>query len=175
MPTPSQGPDSPSIWVERFADLIAPGLVLDLAAGNGRHTSLMRCRGHHVVAVDRNVAALHALRDPGVTIVETDLEAAAAWPLGTQRFAGVIVTNYLHRPLFPAIVGAVDAGGVLIYETFAAGNERLGQPRNPAFLLQPGELLDAVRGALRVIAYEDCEVAAPRPAMVQRIVARAAD
>ncbi len=174
MPITPLGPDSPSAWVERFADLIAPaGVVLDLAAGGGRHTRLLRRRGHPVVAVDRETSALRALADDGVSIVEADLETEAGWPLGAQRYVGVIVTNYLHRPLFPAIVAAVGAGGILIYETFALGNERFGKPSNPAFLLRAGELIDAVRGKLRILAYEDLEIASPRSAMVQRIVARA--
>ena len=173
--TPPHAPGAASAWVERFAHLIGPGTVLDLAAGNGRHARLLSGRGHHVVAVDRDVSSLRALGDPHVKVLETDLEAESAWPLGTQRFAGVVVTNYLHRPLLPAIVAAVGPGGILIYETFAVGNERFGKPSNPAFLLQPGELIDAVRGRLRVVAYEDLEVAAPRPAMIQRIVARAED
>src|SRR5690606_29782560 len=93
------------------------------------------------------------------------------WPLGDRRFAGVIVTNYLHRPLLPLIVQAVAPGGALIYETFAQGNERFGRPRSPRFLLEPGELLEAVRGQLEVVAYEHGEIPEPKPAMVQRIAA----
>jgi hypothetical protein len=82
-----------------------------------------------------------------------------------------VVANYLHRPLFPRLLQALAPEGVLIYETFAAGNERYGKPSNPAFLLKPGELLEIVRGRLRVIAYEDLEVSDPRRAAVQRICA----
>lgn len=159
----------PSPWVKRFASLVPPGPVLDVAAGAGRHARLFLARGHPVTAVDRDVSRLNA---PGATVLEFDLETGAAWPLGAQRFAAVVVANYLHRPLLPAIVQAVAVGGLLIYETFAQGNERFGKPSNPAFLLAPGELLDAVRGRLRVVAYEDVEIAEPRPAMVQRIAAR---
>lgn len=173
MPTTPQAPDSPSPWVERFAGLISPGVVLDLAAGGGRHTRLLRRRGHHVVAIDRDVSALRGMADDGVRIVESDLETEAGWPLGAQRFVAVIVTNYLHRPLLPAIIAAVGPGGILIYETFAVGNERFGKPSNPAYLLRPGELIEAVRGRFRILAFEDLEIAVPRPAMVQRIVARA--
>ncbi len=99
-----------------------------------------------------------------------DLENAA-WPLGERSFGAIVVTNYLHRPLFPRIVAAIAGNGVLIYETFAAGNERFGKPSNPDFLLRPGELLDVVAGKFRVIAYEDLQIGEPKPAMVQRICA----
>ncbi len=169
----------PSPWVSRFAAAVPPdgpggGVVLDVAAGGGRHSRLFLERGHKVVAVDRDTAALVRIAAAGrLEIVTADLEAGAAWPLAGRRFAGVIVTNYLYRPLFPALLAAVAPGGVLMYETFAVGNERFGKPSNPDFLLKPGELLDAVRGRLRVLAYEDLEISDPRPAMVQRIAARA--
>jgi len=169
----SHGPSEASAWVRRFAERIpAGGPVLDLAAGGGRHTRLFLALGHPVTAVDRDVAALADLRDnPAATILTADLESGRPWPLGDRRFGGVIVTNYLHRPLLPAIVAAVAPGGCLIYETFAVGNERFGKPSNPDFLLRPDELLDAVRDKLTVIAYENLQVAAPRPAVVQRIAA----
>jgi SAM-dependent methyltransferase len=146
--------------------------VLDLAAGAGRHTRLFVGRGHLVTAVDRDVTGLMDLQaNPAVTALAVDLEDGRHWPLGDRRFAGVIVTNYLHRPLLTDIVAAVAPGGCLIYETFAVGNERYGKPSNPNFLLQPGELLEAVRGRLTVLAYENLEVSDPRAAMVQRIAA----
>jgi SAM-dependent methyltransferase len=161
-----------SEWVRRWAHTLAPGCsVLDLACGHGRHAMLLASLGHSVLAVDRNAQALAGI--PASDRVETltaDLETGA-WPLHGRRFGGVIVTNYLHRPLFPALVDALADDGVLIYETFAIGNERFGKPSNPAFLLGPGELLEVVRGVLRVIAYEDRFVDQPRPAMVQRICA----
>lgn len=170
--------NTPSSWVRRFADFVrkegpSGGTVLDVAAGGGRHTALFLERGHKLVAVDRDTDALLRLSRDGLEIIKADLEAGAPWPLLGRRFAGVVVTNYLHRPLFPTLIDAVEPGGILIYETFALGNERFGKPSNPAFLLRPGELLEAVRGRLRVIAYEDVEVSEPRPAMVQRIAARA--
>lgn len=167
------GPTTISPWIRRFAGLIpARGSVLDLAAGGGRHTRFLVGLGHRVTAVDLDVSALADLREQSaVTILAADLEDGGPWPLGDQRFAGVVVTNYLHRPLLPDIVASVAAGGCLIYETFAAGNKRFGKPSNPAFLLRPGELLDAVRGRLSVVAYENLEVAAPKPAIVQRIAA----
>ena len=173
MPAESHCVAAPSPWVERFASLVpAGGDVLDLAAGGGRHSTFFRGRGHEVVAVDRDTRALTTLAasDPGLTVIEADLEApGAAWPTGERRFAGIVVTNYLHRPLFPAIRAALAPGGALIYETFAVGNERFGKPSNPDFLLRPGELLELASGLL-VVAYENLEI--PRPAMVQRIAAR---
>jgi SAM-dependent methyltransferase len=148
--------------------------VLDLAAGGGRHSRLFRERGHAVLAVDRDPQAMAALAAEGIATGVEDLEAGTIPACLGRGYAGVVVTNYLHRPLLPAIVAAVAPGGWLIYETFAQGQERFGRPSNPAFLLAPGELLEAVRGRLRVVAYEDVECAEPRPAMVQRIAARAA-
>ncbi len=152
---------------------IAPGGdVLDLACGTGRHSRLLAEQGFRVCAVDRDSQAIRSLDGiKGVTVQVADLENEP-WPLADRRFDGVIVTRYLHRPLFPRIVGAVAPGGVLIYETFAAGNERFGKPSNPDFLLQAGELLEIVRGRLQVIAYENIELASPRPAKIQRICAQ---
>ncbi len=165
----------PSPWILRFAELVPrAGPVLDLGAGEGRHTTVFLDRDYAVTAVDRDTTALAALTRTGLELIVADLEGDHTWPLGERRFAGVVVTNYLHRPLLPAIVAAVAPGGVLLYETFAAGNERFGRPASPEHLLQPGELLDIVRGKLRVIAYEDVELTTPRRCMVQRIAAIAA-
>ena len=124
-----------------------------------------------VTTVDIDLAGLGDFRtDPGVELLAADLEGAP-WPLGDRRFQAVVVTNYLHRPLLPYLVAAVAEGGVLIYETFAQGNEAYGKPSNPNFLLAPGELLEAVRGALTVVAYEHGKAATPRPAVIQRIAA----
>lgn len=163
---------APSAWVVRWAHLLAPGgTVLDLAAGSGRHSAWLAARGHAVTAVDRDAEAL--LSQPGVTggaitALVADLEGGA-WPLPGRVFDGVIVTNYLWRPLFGAIVAAVGPAGVLIYETFAAGQESVGRPARPEFLLAPGELLAAVAG-LRIVAFEDGFLSAPER-FVQRIVA----
>jgi len=163
---------TPSAWVIRWSGLVpAGGRVLDLACGNGRHSRFFAARGHPVEAVDRDPAKLAALAGvPGISTRGADLEGDQ-WPYPGDQFAGIVVANYLYRPLFPHLLAALATGGVLIYETFAAGNERYGRPSNPAFLLAPGELLDVVNGRLRVIAYEDLHVSEPRPAMVQRICA----
>lgn len=162
----------PSPWVARFGVLVrSGGAVLDVACGRGRHARWFAGRGHPVTGVDRDPAAIDALAGlAGVTADTADLEAGA-WPYAGRRFAAVIVTNYLHRPLFPALLEALDADGVLIYETFAEGNQAYGRPANPDFLLRRGELLETVRGRLRVLAYEDGLVEVPRPAVVQRICA----
>ena len=161
---------APSAWVQRFLPLIRhDGKALDLAAGGGRHTRLLIDMGFQVTAVDRKVEALLALAGSHYAVHEIDLEGGAAWLPG-GGYDAIIVTNYLYRPLFPAIRQALAAQGMLIYETFAAGNERLGRPGNPDFLLQPGELLEAFAG-LTVIAFEQGEVSVPRPAVIQRIAA----
>ena len=145
--------------------------MLDVACGSGRHARYFAGRGHPVEAVDRSDGSLASLSGvPGVSIRSADLEGGL-WPYAGRRFAGIVVVHYLHRPLFPILLDALAPGGVLIYETFAVGNERYGRPSNPAFLLKHGELLDAVRGRLRVIAYEDLEITDPRPAVIQRICA----
>ena len=171
-PDPAHDLLAPSAWVCRWAARIpAHGTVLDVAAGGGRHARWLAARGHPVEAVDRDAAAMTRLAETGgIRTLVADLEAGD-WPYPGRTFAAVIVTNYLHRPLLPVLVESVAPGGVLIYETFAVGNERFGRPANPDFLLKPGELLEAVRGRLRVVAYEDLQVEEPKPAMVQRICA----
>lgn len=163
---------SPSEWVKRWTGFIAAGgEVLDLACGSGRHSRYLASAGYRVCAVDRDAQALAALTDvAGVNVQVADLERAP-WPLDGRRFAGIVVANYLYRPLFPHLLDTLTEDGVLIYETFAHGNERFGRPSNPDFLLRPGELLEVVRGKLRVLAYEDLQVSLPKPAMVQRICA----
>lgn len=164
-----------SPWIVRWAPLIAAGAaVLDVAAGSGRHTRFFLGRGHPVTALDRDVGRLADLAgEAGIEIVAADLEDGSPWPLPGRRFGAVVVTNYLHRPLWPALLGALEPGGVLLYETFMVGNERFGKPSNPAHLLRDGELLDVAReGRLSVVAYEAAMRSDPSPAMVQRIAAR---
>lgn len=160
----------PSSWVLRALPLLRPGgVVLDVAAGAGRHSRALRAAGFDVVAVDVDTTHLDDLRaDPAVEVVTADLESES-WPFGDRRFDGIVVTNYLHRPLFDVLLGSLVAGGVLVYETYARGQERFGRPREPDFLLRAGELLEVVRGRASVVAFEDLVL--PRPARVQRIIA----
>jgi SAM-dependent methyltransferase len=156
---------NPSPWVTRWAKLIPPGRVLDVASGSGRHARFLAQLGYSVTALDREPQSI-----PGVRFIQADLEDGRPWPLPGERFQGIVVTNYLHRPLFPVLEDALAPGGVLIYETFMLGNERYGKPSNPAFLLRPGELWQAF-GALQVIAFEQGYAAQPKPAMMQRLCA----
>ena len=162
----------PAPWVERFATrIVEGGTVLDIASGNGRHARYLRRLGFAVVAVDVNVSGLEdVVGDVGMEVIESDLESEH-WPLGERRFDGIVVTNYLHRPILPLLPNMLQPGGVLIYETFARGNENLGRPRNPAFLLEPGELIEVFTGRLRVIAYEHGLEERPTRAVRQRICA----
>ena len=162
-----------SNWVRRFAPLVPAGEVLDLACGSGRHARLFADLGHAVTAVDRDPAALAASGGPGIATLELDLEREGApWPFAAGRFAGIVVTNYLHRPLLANLCASLAPNGVLIYETFALGNEAFGKPSNPAFLLRPGELLEmAAASGLAVLAYEDGVVLETKPARVQRLCA----
>jgi len=169
--------DIPSSWLVRWAPLIPPaGEVLDLACGGGRHARFLAQQGHVVDAVDRDAQALALLAGvAGVRPLRADLEGAP-WPYPDRAWDGIVVANYLHRPLFPSLLASLRPGGVLIYETFMAGNERWGRPSNPAFLLQPNELLTAFGADLALAAFEQGEVGQPKPAVVQRICAvRTAD
>ena len=162
----------PSPWIVRFAPLATPGgHVLDVACGRGRHSLFFAARGCRVTAVDRDPEALkHLAAIAGVTAVSHDLEGDA-WPLGAARFDVVVVTNYLHRALFSQLLHAVASDGLLLYETFGAGNEAYGKPSNPSFLLAEGELLRVVGGAFTVVAFEQGAIPGERPAVLQRIAA----
>jgi len=166
----------PSAWVVRWAPLVAAGAqVLDVACGAGRHARYFAARACAVTAVDRNTEALAGLAGvAGVVTQLADLEADP-WPFAPESFDAVIVANYLHRPLFAHLVGALRPGGMLIYETFMAGNECFGRPANPDFLLRPGELAEAVAGRLTVVAFEQGVVQAPKPAAIQRLCAARRD
>ena len=151
--------------------------MLDLACGGGRHSVLLASMGYDVIALDRDVDSLSRLVDKRITALQFDLENGTGggmpvWPFEANRFSGIVVTNYLHRPLLSHIVTSLASNGLLIYETFAQGNEYFGKPSNPDFLLATGELLAfASSHLLRVIAFEDGFVDSPKPAMVQRICA----
>ncbi len=168
----NDGMPTPSAWVQRYAGLIPQGgTVLDLACGRGRHTRFFVERGHRVVAADMDVSQLGDLaKHVLVSCKAVDLENAP-WPFENDYFAGIVVVNYLHRPHFPLLIDALAEGGVLLFDTFAVGQEHFGRPRNPEFLLKPGELLDAFGIALSVQAYACGEVAGPPPAVRQRICA----
>jgi SAM-dependent methyltransferase len=126
-----------------------------------------------MTALDRDISGLQPLAAKGFEILAADLEDGSPWPLGGRQFDGIIVTNYLHRPLLPHLVAALAPGGVLIYETFGRGNERFGRPSNPDFLLRSGELLEfAAAHGLQVLAYECGEVQEPKPAIIQRMAAQ---
>ena len=151
----------PSGWVRRWAGLVTRGPVLDVASGSGRHARFFSSRGLNVTAVDREPQALPA----AITFVQANLEDGSPWPFPGQRFGAIVVTNYLHRPLLPVLAQSLVEEGVLIYETFMTGNEKLGKPSNPNFLLRPGELLQAF-AELAVVAFEQ---GATDKAVVQRI------
>jgi SAM-dependent methyltransferase len=155
--------EQPSEWVVRWAPRVTRGPVLDVACGGGRHAKFFRDRNLEVVAVDRTPVEME-----GIRFVQADLENAMPWPFAKERFGAIVVTNYLHRPLFPHLAASLEAGGVLIYETFMLGNERFGRPSNPEFLLKPGELRDAF-AELEELGFEEGEVERPKRAMIQRI------
>ena len=150
------GLGAPSAWVQRYTPLLPPACrVLDLACGSGRHVQWLAGRGHHVTGVDRDAAALAHVQAqvPDAELLQADVEADL-WPLAGRQFDAIVVTNYLWRPLFPTLMGALAEGGIYLHETFADGNQHIGRPTRPDFLLQRGELLRACAG-LRVVAFED--------------------
>jgi SAM-dependent methyltransferase len=162
------GTENPSAWLQRWTHLIAPNsTVLDVACGAGRHLRYLAALGHRVTGVDRNPEAV-AMAQASGPVICADIENGP-WPFAGQTFGCVVVTNYLWRPLLPTLVASVAPGGVLIYETFATGNETVGKPSRPDFLLQSGELLSATKG-LRTVAYEDGFEPSPER-FIQRIVA----
>jgi len=156
---------APSEWVARWAPLVTHGTVLDVACGTGRHARFFLGRSLKVVAVDREPQQI-----AGARFIHADLEDGSPWPLAGERFEGIVVTNYLYRPLMGILRDSLKEGGVLIYETFMLGNEKFGKPSNPAFLLRPGELLETFQD-LAVKGFEEGEVRDPKPAMIQRLCA----
>lgn len=171
---PHQADTAPSPWIVRFADDVPVGeAVLDLACGGGRHGRLFEARGHPVCYLDRDTSAVaDRAGAAGVEIVSGDLEDGGPFPLAGRRFGAVVVVNYLHRPLLPALVEAVAPGGLLLYDTFMQGNEAHGRPRNPAFLLAPGELRELAQDGFAVLDYQEGTFHEPAPAVKQRLAAR---
>lgn len=164
-----------SEWVQTHVPAASAGAeALDLACGAGRHASFLAARGFRVLAIDRDAASLDAIRHPQIEVTCADIEGDD-FCLAKNRFALVVVTNYLYRPLFPALIDSLADGGCLIYETFAVGNEAHGRPTNPDFLLTEAELLIRLGSALKVEAYHHGFVSTPKPAVVQRVFARQCD
>ncbi len=172
------GGTAPSSWVANAIEEIpkpATGMrVLDLACGGGRHTRLLLAAGHHVLAVDRDVGQITSRSPhPKLEILAFDLETGVPWPFASQRFAGVLVTNYLYRPMLGAALDLVAPGGTLIYETFGVGNENFGRPSNPDYLARPGEIAGRARASGFSVSNDShCKIETPRPAIMQRVVAR---
>ena len=171
MPT-HDGIAQTSTWLKRFAPLIPKvGQVLDLACGAGRHALYLAKLGHSVLAVDQNIEAIELCNNPLIQCEQMDLELDG-WPLEGRAFSAIVVNNYLYRPHLDQLPKMLLEGGILIYETFAQGNEEFGKPSNPNFLLNAGELLAlAARHELKVIAYEDIYQDHPKPAMIQCLCA----
>lgn len=175
-PSPCHPAAAASAWVRRWSHLVRPGgTVLDVACGEGRHLRWFASLGHAVVGVDRSADALAAVDLPATQCerICADIEQGP-WPLAQRQFDAVVITNYLWRALLPAMVQSLAPGGVLMYETFAMGQETIGRPSRPEFLLKPGELLRAFAD-LRTVAFEDGfeppGPASPNGRFVQRIVA----
>lgn len=162
----------PSPWVVKHAGLISRGgRVLDLACGNGRNALWLAKQGFRVDAVDQSAAALKQVhRHENIQILLADIEIGP-WPYPGELFDGIVVCNYLHRPLLTMLATFMAPSGVLIYETFMSGNEKLGRPQNPDFLLKRDELLQVFSPVLEIVAFEQGEQALPKPAVMQKICA----
>jgi len=165
--------EPPSPWIVKYVPLIPKnGRVLDLACGNGRHAIWLAKQGYQVDALDRDAKALANMAGiENINISIADLETGS-WSGSGQRYDGIIVSRYLYRPLLSQLAKMLKPDGILIYETFMAGNERYGKPSNPDFLLLPNELLEIYSPLLSIIAFEQGEVKTPRPAVMQRICAK---
>jgi len=173
MTTCSHSEIKPSAWLTRFAPLIKPhGRVLDVASGSGRNSRWLAAHGWQVEAVDKDAAALVLLQAiEGIHTQVADIENGP-WPYPGEKFDGIVVCRYLHRPLLPVLADSLLPGGILIYETFMLGHEAYGRPTNPDFLLRPNELLTAFTPALTPVAFEQGFDPAQQ-AIVQRICAAA--
>ncbi|MAZ02853.1 MAG: SAM-dependent methyltransferase [Sneathiella sp.] len=162
-----------SPWIEKHATLIPKGQpVIDVACGGGRHSLFLLEQGHEVLAVDVDTSAIASFKERrGLTIIKSDLEGAA-WPFTPESAGAIVVVNYLWRPLFPYICEALSPGGILLYDTFAQGNEKYGRPRNPDFLLAPGELIERLGETFDILDSFDGYTEEPVPACRQSIAAR---
>lgn len=170
------GTEPPSAWVQRWSHLVPKrGVVLDVACGHGRHARWFYERNHPLALVDRSQEAIDFIANSLPARPTQDVEAVVAdieegpWPFAGRQFDAVVVTNYLWRPLLPTLLASLAPGGVLIYETFTQGNETVGKPSRPDFLLRPGELPEVCRD-LRVVAFEEGFHKTP-PRFIQRIAA----
>ena len=162
-----------SNWVRKYISLIpSKKLVLDLACGSGRNTRFLLDQGYTVVALDKDISQLADISgELNLRKYKFDLETSAKFPFNKQEFSGIIVTNYLHRPLFGDLINALSHGGVLIYQTFMSGHEAYGRPSNPNFLLKINELNDVFANKLDVVAFEQGYEENPKPAVIQKICA----
>jgi len=162
-----------SPWIGKYASLIPLDRpVLDLACGAGRHSLYLLDAGYDVTAVDINISSIAAYQEKvELSIVEADLEKDR-WPFSRGAFSGIVVVNYLWRPLFADIAESLTPGGILLYDTFALGNEKYGRPRNPDFLLAPGKLAEFFGVSLEIVDFFEGVVDEPSPACRQAIVAR---
>ena len=171
----THGAEPASDWVKRWSHLVKPqGTVLDVACGYGRHARWFHERHHTVCMVDRAQAAVDAIAiEPhACEKLVADIENGP-WPFAGRQFDAVVVTNYLWRPLMPSLLASLAPGGVLIYETFTQGNETVGKPSRPDFLLRPGELLEVCKD-LAVVAFEDGFIESAggqQPRFIQRVAA----
>ena len=173
MPHNSPVSNGPAAWVQKHVPLIPKtGQVLDLACGNGRHTRFLLEEGHTVLAIDKNITGLSDISgQENLETMTADLEDGSAFPLQGREFSGIVIVNYLHRPLFEDLIDVLAEGGVLIYQTFMRGNEAHGRPRNPDFLLKENELKNVFGSRLKVLAFEQGYEEHPSPAIVQKICA----
>ena len=172
--SPSHQTMPPLDWIVQHAGQIAaPGNVLDVACGRGRHTRYLLSLGYRVTALDRDTGAVSDLAGrPNLRIMENDLEDGSPWPVAGEVFQGIVVSNYLYRPLYDALVDALATGGILIYQTFSDGNAAYGKPRNPNFLLRENELLDVFGPRLTVLDFNQGHTDHPSPAVIQQICCR---